>query len=129
MTSWIYTPDDAGSKNLDFFMTSLRFLLAAFFIFAATKNLLGDETMAADFRRFGYSNWFRIATATLQIIGALLLLRMPIAFFGGSLLTCVLVGAVWSHFRHDPPMSMLAPAAFLLPAIAIMWHYRPPALR
>lgn len=129
MTSLLYSPVDAGTRGIPLALNLLRFLLAAFFVFVAMKNLMGDATMVADFKRFGYPNWFRLVTAAMQITGAVLLLRASLSFYGASVLTCVLLGAVWSHFRHDPPAAMIPAFAFLVPTLIILGSYRPPVFR
>lgn len=106
----------------------LRLLLAAFFLFMAGKNLAGDETMAADFARWGYPDAFRVFTAVLQILGALLLL-VPITVFAGSLLLfVVLLGAVGTHVLHDPPATLVSPVVALLVLLPVLLAHRPPRL-
>ena len=102
----------------------VRFLLVAFFVMVAAKNLMGDTQMASDFTRWGYSAGFRQFTAMLQIVGALLLLFPGTAFFGAALLTGVLLGALGTHLLHDPPAALVSPAVFL-----VLVAHRPPMLR
>jgi len=110
-------------------LLGLRILLALFFVAMAARNLSGDERMAADFERWGYPGWFRIAVALAQVAGALLLVTAATAPFGAALLSVVLAGAVYTHLRHDPPLSAVSALAFLVPVVAILVIYRPPALR
>jgi len=110
-------------------LLALRVLLALFFVIMAARNLAGDERMASDFQRWGYPGWFRVAVALLQVAGGVLLLSSSTAPFGAALLTAVLVGAVYTHLRHDPPATALSAVAFLVPVVAILVLYRPPALR
>lgn len=129
MSAWTFTPVDGTSKGLLTALTVLRLLVAAFFVFLAVKNLTGDAQMTADFRRWGYPDGFRTFTAFLQLGGAALLLFTPLAFFGAGLLACVLCGAVWTHYRHDPAATMLQPAVVLVPIVAFLLVYRPGVLR
>ncbi|MFG0317881.1 MAG: DoxX family protein [Planctomycetota bacterium JB042] len=129
MSAWTFTPADGASKGLLTTLLVLRVLVAAFFVFLAIKNLAGDAQMSADFRRWGYPDGFRVLTALLQVAGAALLLFTPIAFFGAALLACVLCGAVWTHFRHDPAATMLQPAIVLIPVLVFLVAYRPAVLR
>ena len=92
----------------------LRLLLAAFFLFMAGKNLAGDQAMAADFTRWGYPPWFRVATACLQTLGALCLLVPALVLPGAVLLTCILGGAAVTHLRFDPLQAVVSPAVFLV---------------
>lgn len=107
----------------------VRFLLVAFFAYMATTNLLGDEHMASDFARWGYSDGFRRLTAVLQG-GAAVLLIFPGTAFGGSLLlTGILLGAVGTHLMHDPPAALISPAVFLLLTGVVLFSHRPEMLR
>lgn len=129
MTAWTFTPAEGASRGVLTTLLVLRILVALFFVFLAVKNLTGDPQMTADFRRWGYPDAFRTFTAVVQIAGAVLLLVTPVAFFGSALLAGVLFGAVWTHFRHDPPATMLQPAVVLVPIVAFLLAYRPPVLR
>lgn len=110
-------------------LTALRVLLALFFFFVAGKNLAGDPQMAADFQRWGYPDWFRVATAFVQVVGGAMLLSTRVACIGATVLACVLVGATFTHLRNDPPLSALAPLAFLVLVALVFYGYRPPLLR
>ena len=92
---------------------ALRLLLAVFFLFMAGKNLAGDQSMAADFSRWGYPSWFRVATACLQAVGALCLLIPALVLPGALLLGCILAGAAVTHLRFDPLQAAASPAVFL----------------
>ncbi|GJM22470.1 MAG: hypothetical protein DHS20C15_23850 [Planctomycetota bacterium] len=106
----------------------LRLLLAAFFLFMAGKNLTGDASMAADFERWGFPDGFRVFTALLQIVGALLLLASATTFPGSLLLLVVLLGAVGTHLVHDPPSSLLSPLLALLVLAPVLLAHRPLSL-
>jgi uncharacterized membrane protein YphA (DoxX/SURF4 family) len=109
-------------------LTGLRWLLAAFFVLLAVKNLAGDETMARDFARWGFPDWFRVATAVAQAVGALLLLDGRVAFWGALVLAGVLVGAAVTHLLHDPPTAVVSPLVVLVPTVLVGWALRPPLL-
>jgi uncharacterized membrane protein YphA (DoxX/SURF4 family) len=65
------------------------------------------------FQSFGYPLWFMDVTGLLEVAGAILVLVPRVAFVGAGLLTCVMVGAVFSHLTHGQA-GMVAPAAVLL---------------
>ena len=127
MMSLISTPIPATTRPLQALLV-LRILMALFFLFLAGKNLSGDVTMATDFQRWGYSDGFRMLTAVLQILGAVLLLWPQTIFLGAVCLTLILVGATLTHFRYDPPAAMITPLAFLLPMLIFAWVHRPVGL-
>jgi hypothetical protein len=129
VNSLVFIPVDGTPRWMALGLTVMRFLIAAFFLFAASKNLSGDAAMVADFRRWGYPDWFRLLTAWLQVAGALLLLDRRIAFYGAVLLGCILLGAMATHLLHDPPVTAAAPVVFLIPVAAFLVGYRPPLLR
>lgn len=98
----------AGS-NLALGLTGLRVLLAAYFCWLAYKGLSGDVAMAADFTRWGYPDWFRLAVAAAQLVGATALLVPNFRLAGVALLGVVLLGAIGTHVLHDPPLTALSP--------------------
>lgn len=107
----------------------LRVLLAAFFVFLAVKNLAGDQRMAEDFRRWGLGDGFRTGVAVAQLAGAVALFVPPLAFAGALGLVVLLLGAVVTHLRHDPPAAAVPALACLLLLLPIVWAARPPLLR
>ncbi|HZM00016.1 MAG TPA: DoxX family protein [Planctomycetota bacterium] len=107
----------------------LRLLLAAFFAFLAVKNLAGDKGMAEDFRRWGYGDGFRITLAVAQLGGAVALFIPALSFAGALGLAVVLVGALATHLRHDPPLQAAPALVCLLLLLPVLWAARPPLLR
>jgi putative oxidoreductase len=107
----------------------LRLLLAAFFVFLAVKNLSGDLRMVEDFRRWGYSDGFRRLVAVSQLVGAAALLVPALTFAGAALLACLLIGAIVTHLRFDPPGQVLTAVVCLLLLLPLLWSYRPGRLR
>lgn len=110
-------------------VTALRVLLAAFFALLAVRNLRGDAAMAADFARWGYSDAFRVATALLQITGAVLLIVPATSFYGAALLGAIMVGAIATHLAHDPPAAAVSPLVVLVLAGIVALATRPRLLR
>ena len=117
------------SRGASWALLVLRLALALFFVLVASRNLMGDAHMVEDFQRWGYSGWFRVLVAVLQVLGAVLLVAPGTAFYGAGLLCVVLLGAVGTHLLHDPPASALAPVPFLAAALVVLLTFRPPALR
>lgn len=107
----------------------LRVLLAAFFVFLALKNLLGDARMAADFSRWGYPDGFRIAVAVLQLAGAVGLFVPALVLPSAAMLAVLLVGAVATHLRFDPPLAAAPALVCLLLLAPVLWAVRPAWLR
>jgi uncharacterized membrane protein YphA (DoxX/SURF4 family) len=107
----------------------LRVLVALFFAYLGWKSLSGDPRTAADFRRFGYSDEFRMVVGAMQIAGAAALALPAVAFWGAALLAAVLCGAVYSHLRFDPPATLASPLVFLALIASLAIVYRPALLR
>jgi uncharacterized membrane protein YphA (DoxX/SURF4 family) len=129
MQKWMLSSEVAPSGAAHVALTALRIAVAAFFAFMAWRNLSGDPAMADDFRRWGYSDGFRQLTALLQIAGALVLLVPALTWLGAGLLGCILVGAVVTHLRFDPPTAALSPLVFMALVAVLLVAYRPVALR
>jgi putative oxidoreductase len=110
-------------------LLALRLLLAAFFVFLAVKNLGGDVRMAEDFRRWGYSSEFRVLVAIAQLVGAAALLLPAFTFLGAALLGGLLIGAIVTHLRFDPPGHALAAVVSLILLLPLLWSYWPARLR
>lgn len=92
-----------------------------------------QENQVEDFQRFGYPQWFRIATGVVEIIAGIgllggLLWWPELAWGGGLLLSGVMIGAVMTHIRTgDPPSKTVVPAVlFVLSAGVLTLRYSPP---
>lgn len=123
MNALLALRNGAGPGWLAATLVVVRWLLVVFFGFVAYRNLAGDQQMAADFARWGYPDWFRVLTALLQIVGALLLVSPRSTFAGAALISCILVGAAGTHALHDPPATVAVPTAFLLMVIPLLIAY------
>lgn len=129
MNALLFTSETSLSRGWELAVTAARFAVAAFFLFMAWKNLSGDAQMAADFQRWGYTDSFRRLVGWVQVVGALALLAPQICFWGGLLLAGVLLGAVVTHLRHDPPATLVSPIVFLLLVALATIPFRPPLFR
>lgn len=74
---------------------------------------------AADFERYGYPEWARLATAGLEFLGGLgllagLVVGDPVALGGALVVAAVLAGALATHVRVGDSATEMAPAAVLL---------------
>jgi putative oxidoreductase len=83
----------------------LQIGLAAAFIFAGWPKLAGAQMMVDMFNTIGVGQWFRYVTGGLEILSAVLLLIPGMAGPGAVILTCVMTGAIITHFTilHSPP--------------------------
>jgi uncharacterized membrane protein YphA (DoxX/SURF4 family) len=93
------------------------------------------------FASWGYPAWFTVAVGALEIAGALLMLVPRLAFYGGSTLAAIMLGAVVTLMMHpgshlfrgrQAPMRTATPLVYLLILLivaAVRWkdRARPPA--
>jgi len=101
----------------------LKFLLAAFFLFAGGAKLGGLPATVEVFERVGFGQWFRYLIGFLEVGGAALLLWPTTVFYGALLLALVSVGAVWAQLfvLHEDAIHAVVAAALLA---AISWTHR-----
>ncbi len=129
MQKLLYASADGFGGAVGTALAVVRVLMAAFFLFMAWRNLSGDATLAADFERWGYPDWFRVTTGVLQAVGAIALIISPVSFLGALVLAGVLLGAITTHLVNDPPATALSALVFLVVAFGLLFAYRPPLLR
>ncbi|MFC3061593.1 DoxX family protein [Paenirhodobacter populi] len=94
----------------------LAWLLAAFFVVGGIGNIFVSTEIAADYRRWGYPDWFHYLTGALELAAAALIAYRPTRLWGAGLATAVMVAAaltvLWhGEFAHAiPPLVVLAVA-------------------
>jgi uncharacterized membrane protein YphA (DoxX/SURF4 family) len=71
-----------------------RIVFGLIFAAAGTAKLAGAPMMVAEFGQIGLGLWFLYFTGTLEILGALLLIRRATVFYGAGLLMAVSLGAM-----------------------------------
>ena len=93
-------------------------LLVPAFLGAGGQKLAGTDQMVEEFDRYGYPQWFRVFTGTVEVTGAAGmfagLFRPAIVPFAGLLLASTMVGALFTHIRLGDPAKNMAPPAVLL---------------
>jgi len=109
----------------------LRAALALFFtIYALEKIFAGpDSYWIPLFAAIGFGQWFRYATAAIQLLGAVLILVPPTALVGAFLLGSTMVGAIFFHlFRLGTGVGgAIIPAVllgFVVAAASRRWRRR-----
>ena len=117
------------SKPMTYLSLGLRLLLALCYLMLAWKSLSGDAKMVADYARWGYPDWFRMAVAVAQIVGAGLLCWAPLSCYGAILLGGLMVGAIATHVRHDPPAAAISAVVILVLCLSVAWLMRPPFIK
>jgi uncharacterized membrane protein YphA (DoxX/SURF4 family) len=72
---------------------TLRVLLAALFLMTASMKFLGGTDIVSEFNTIGLGQWFRLFTAVIEFVGAVLILWPAFSVYGALLLVCVCIGA------------------------------------
>jgi uncharacterized membrane protein YphA (DoxX/SURF4 family) len=116
-------PAQSG-KGLNVVLWALQILAALAFLAAGGSKLAGAPPMVAAFAKIGVGQWFRYLTGLLEVAGAIALLIPGYAFYGGSLLATVMVGAIIAHLSILGG-SPAAPIVLLLLTGAIAYLRRP----
>jgi uncharacterized membrane protein YphA (DoxX/SURF4 family) len=82
------------SRPVLYTIWALRIVLGLAFILFALMKLSGREAMIAEFDAVGLGQWFRYFTATLELIGGILVLIPSVSVFGAILMLVVDLGAL-----------------------------------
>lgn len=96
-----------GGKQVGIWVVTA--LLAAVFMMAGGAKLSGHPEMVANFARWGYPAWFRVALGGAEVALALLLLVPRTAWLGAAGIVVVMVGATYTHAIIE---GKFGPAAF-----------------
>ncbi len=92
----------------------LTILLGLFFLMISFKNFRNDPAMCADFKRWNYSETFRRTVAFWQLSGGVLLLTVIFSYLGAVLLSVLMLGAIYTHLKFDPPKTAIVPLVFFI---------------
>jgi hypothetical protein len=77
----------------------LAWILAAFFVFGGAVNISAPESVAADYQRWGYPDWFHFATGGLERTTAVLLALAGTRLLGAALGSVVMLRDFADHDR------------------------------
>lgn len=83
----------------------LSWVLAAFFVFAGGLNVAAPASIAQDYARWGYPDWFHCATGALELVSAVLLAWPARRRAGAALgalvmaaaITTLIISREWAH--------------------------------
>ena len=95
-------------------MNHVNFIIAFAFLAAAIVNLIGPPGIRAEFTKWGYPGWFRVAVATIELIGSVLLVVSGAQWLGASILLVLTLGILASFARSKEWMRMQYPLVLLL---------------
>ena len=95
----------------------VQVVLGLLFLLIGSVTVAGMKMFVENFRRFGYPQWFRIVTGSLEALGGIGLLIgiwVPwLAELASAGLTLVMLGAVLTQLRTREPLKKMVPAIVL----------------
>jgi hypothetical protein len=91
----------------------LVWALAAFFVLGGVINVLARGSTAAEYRRWGYPDWFHFLTAALEFATAALLVFATTRLLGVGLGCAVMLAAAATVVVHREYARALPPVVVL----------------
>ncbi|MCY0854728.1 DoxX family protein [Cupriavidus sp. D39] len=98
----------------------MKFILAFAFLSAAVVNLAGPKAIRAEFAKWGYPDWFRVAISAVELGGVILLCITGAEWIGASILLVVTLGILMSFTRSREWMRMQYPFVLFLLLAAVL---------
>ena len=92
----------------------LRLVIAAAFLMAAISKLARLDGTAQQFVAWGFPSWTVVLVALVELFGAAGLLFTRTVQAASGILILLLVGALYTHFAHEDPVTAALPAVALL---------------
>jgi hypothetical protein len=99
----------------------LAWALAAFFVFGGAVNIAAPESVAADYRRWGYPDWFHLVTGGLEFTAAVFLALTATRLVGAALGSCIMMAAAITVAFHGEYTHAILPVFILLLAAIVGW--------
>ena len=105
-------------------------VLGLLFLLIGSMTVAGRKMFVENFRHFGYPQWFRIVTGSLEVLGGIGLLIgiwLPwLSALASAGLTLVMLGAVLTHLRtRDSLQKIVLPIVLGALAIVVAVSYWP----
>ena len=106
----------------------VQVVLGLLFVGIGSMTVAGRKMFVENFRRFGYPQWFRIVTGSLEVLGGLGLLIgiwLPwLAALASAGLTLVMLGAFLTEVRtREPLLKIVLPLVMGALAIVVAASY------
>jgi hypothetical protein len=99
----------------------LAWALAAFFALGGAINILAPGSTVAEYRRWGYPDWFHFVTGALEFATALLLLSATTRLFGAGLGCAIMLAAAATVIAHAEYRRAAPPVVVLVLAAVVGW--------
>src|ERR1700677_836887 len=99
----------------------LAWALAAFFTLGAVINVLAPASTAAEYRRWGYPDWFHFVTGALELATAVLLALTATRLLGAGLGGAVMLAATSTVIVHREYVRAAMPILILVLLAIVAW--------
>jgi hypothetical protein len=99
----------------------LAWAVAAFFTLGAVINVLAPGSTAAEYRRWGYPDWFHFVTGALELATAVLLAVTATRLLGAGLGGAVMLAAAGTVIVHGEYVRAAPPIAVLILLAVVAW--------
>jgi putative oxidoreductase len=108
----------------------VQVVLGLLFVLIGSMTVAGMKMFVENFRRFGYPQWFRIVTGSLEVLGGIGLLIgiwLPwLAALASAGLTLVMLGAFLTEVRsREPLQKIVLPVVLGMLTIVVAVSYWP----
>ena len=108
----------------------VQVVLGLLFVLIGSMTVAGMKMFVENFRRFGYPQWFRLVTGSLEVLGGIGLLIgiwLPwLAELASAGLTLVMLGAFLTEVRtREPLQKIVLPIVMGALAIVVAVSYWP----
>jgi uncharacterized membrane protein YphA (DoxX/SURF4 family) len=105
--------------------SALRFLLVIVFLLKGLPKVMGTADAIADFERFRYPDWFRVVVGVVEMVAAVMLLRLQTTVAATTALAAIMIGAIVSLINAGEYRESLVPMVFLAMLAFLGWQHRP----
>ena len=99
----------------------LAWALAAFFGVGSVVNVLAPGATAAEYRRWGYPDWFHFVTGGLELATAVLLALPTTRLLGAGLGAAIMLAAAATVIVHGEYARAAAPIVVLILLAVTAW--------
>ncbi|WP_032830654.1 MULTISPECIES: DoxX family protein [unclassified Pseudomonas] len=99
----------------------LAWTLAAFFLVGAIGNIFVSESIAEDYLRWGYPDWFHFVTGALELTTAVLLAVAATRLWGAALGCVAMFAAAATVIVHGEYAHAIPPVVVLALSAVVGW--------
>ena len=100
-------------KFKPYILWTTKIIISILFLLASLGKLSKNESVIDMFRNWGYFDGFYFYIGLMECILAVLLLIPRTSLYAAILLFVLMIGALFTHFIHDPYTEMVRPLVFM----------------